>query len=944
VGLRVRTSVAVVLSAGITALTAGLGPVTVAYASHNGAAIIGGFEIDGNFAFDGTTIGSVTATRDWANVGGVTRGNDAFSPAPDDIFTGGSKENDPAGWSVNASGSAPGKVDLTRVYYAADVDVSAPKAYLWLGFERLGVQGQGDAHVNFEMNQAAPASPGGVPPRSVDDLLIVYDYDGGSDPTSVTIEVRQWTGSAWSAPVSLGANAKGDVNGAEGAISRPDLAGSFPADPFEGGTVASKRFGEVGLNLLGIFPSLFSECLSFTSFWAKSRASGESFNAELKDKTPSSTIPFDTCPNVSISKTTSTPTVTAGGAATYSIGVTNDGAGPATGVTLTDVLPAGLTWTVGGPDAGACAPASPVAGGTTLTCSFGTVNVGATKTVTLTATTSAANCPSISNTATVSASNEPESSDGDNSSGPVQIAVACPDVGVVKITTTPVVTFGDSASYSITVTAGGTGDSTGVTLTDVLPAGLDWTVGGADAGDCSPSSPVAGGTTLTCDFGTMSPQDTRTITLTATTTSDDCVGVQNTATVSAGADADETNNSSGPVAITVNCPDVEIHKTTSTPTVTAGGSASYSITVTAGGTGDSTGVTLTDVLPAGLDWTVGGADAGDCSPSSPVAGGTTLTCDFGTMSPQDTRTITLTATTSAQSCPSISNTATVSADADADESNNSSGPVAISVSCPLPPPSIGIDLVKTGPDLAHVGDTVTYTLTVRDVTSTPIGNVVVSDPRCDAAPVRTGGDTNANNVLEAGEVWTYTCSHVVVASDPDPLPNTSTVNGTSDGREVSDTDSHVVDLVHPAISIVKTAGPVSINPGGTVTYTYLVTNTGDTTLFDVSVDDDKLGHIGDVAVLVAGGSATLTKAVSLVAAVTNVGTAAGSDVLGRRVQASDDATVTVVAGVVLVRTGNGPVGVEVGFAFLGVGLALVALSRRREPLAELAAMEGEESP
>ena len=59
--------------------------------------------------------------------------------------------------------------------------------------------------------------------------------------------------------------------------------------------------------------------------------------------------------------------------------------------------------------------------------------------------------------------------------------------------------------------------------------------------------------------------------------------------------------------ITVNCTaDVKVVKTTTTPTITAGDQASYGITVTANGPASSTHVVLTDVLPAGLIWTVGG--------------------------------------------------------------------------------------------------------------------------------------------------------------------------------------------------------------------------------------------------------------------------------------------------------------------------------------------------
>ena len=288
-------------------------------------------------------------------------------------------------------------------------------------------------------------------------------------------------------------------------------------------------------------------------------------------------------------------------------------------------------------------------GNTTLTCTFGTMAPGTSKTITLSTQTSTSRCPAgvtITNTATLTA--DGDSNTSNNSSGPVTITVKCPDVSVVKTTTTPTITAGGTATYNVVVTANGSSNSTNVVLTDALPAGLSWTVGGRTQANCSPASPVAGGTTLTCSFGTMAPLTTKSITLTATTSTANCPAINNTATVSSDGDTNSSNNTSGPVKITVNCAaDVKVVKTTTTPTVTAGGQASYGITVTANGPASSTNVVLTDMLPAGLTWTVGGTDGGNCSPASPVAGGTTLTCNFGTMAPQATKSITLTATTSA---------------------------------------------------------------------------------------------------------------------------------------------------------------------------------------------------------------------------------------------------------------------------------------------------------
>jgi uncharacterized repeat protein (TIGR01451 family) len=383
--------------------------------------------------------------------------------------------------------------------------------------------------------------------------------------------------------------------------------------------------------------------------------------------------------DVSVNLSTTTAVITAGDNAVYSLVVTSNGQGGASNVVLADTLPAGLNWTVSGPDAAACAPGSPVAGGTMLSCSFGALASGATRAITLTATASVTDCNGISNSATVSATGDTNA--GNDSAGPVTITVYCPALAVSKSTPTPTISAGDLAKYNVSVTAGGTGSSTNIVMTDTLPAGFTWTVGGADAAACSPGSPVAGGTTLTCSFGTMESGAARKITLAAVTTAASCGTIYNTAVVTATGDTSLGDNSAGPVPITVYCPDVSVLTSTSTPAINSGGTASYSVVVKGNGPGTANNVTLSDTVPAGLDWTVGGPDGLACLPTSPVTGGMTLTCDFGSLAPGETRTVTLSAVTTAANCGVIKNTATVTAAGDTNPGNNSSGPVAITVSC-----------------------------------------------------------------------------------------------------------------------------------------------------------------------------------------------------------------------------------------------------------------------
>src|SRR5207244_2022058 len=100
----------------------------------------------------------------------------------------------------------------------------------------------------------------------------------------------------------------------------------------------------------------------------------------------------------------------------------------------------------------------------------------------------------------------------------------------------------------------------------------------------------------------------------------------------------------------------------------------------------------------------------------------------------------------------------------------------------------------------------------------------------------------------------------------------------------------VVDVVAPGIDIVKTAGSAAdgttlfINGAQTVTFSYKVTNTGDTYLHNITVVDDNGTTsdltddftVGTITLLAPGASQTLTANRSVTADRTNIGKATGT--------------------------------------------------------------------
>ncbi|HEX6844480.1 MAG TPA: hypothetical protein VF235_05125 [Actinomycetota bacterium] len=467
-------------------------------------------------------------------------------------------------------------------------------------------------------------------------------------------------------------------------------------------------------------------------------------------------------------------------------------------------------------------------------------------------------------------------------------------------------TVGDRVVFSIAVSNTGNEDLTALVVDDPVLGGVLPSFG----------TTLAVGATVTQEFSYVMTGDPDPVVNTVTATA---TGARSHTAVT------DTASCSTDVLV----PDVRVTKVADGSPVDAGEPIGYWITVESVGEGIARDVVLTDELPRndGLAWSV---DAGTGAAACEIADGV-LTCSLGDLSPGETRTVHLASATTAATCGAVTNVASV---VTANDGSPTTGPVTIIVVCPV----LGIQLVKDGPDLAHVGDTLTYTFAVSLTTPEPLADVVVTDPICDAGPSYVSGD-DGDQVLEAEETWRFACDHVVTTEDPDPLPNEASVVGTAnDGREATDADDHEVDLIHPAIEIVKTVAPIGGEPGDVVTYRYRVTNIGDTTLYDVSVDDDVLGHVGDIEQLAPGESAILTMDWTLEAgaeAVINVGTATGTDILGEVVSDEDDASVAVVQGTTPTPPPTAFTGTEVGMLgaiaaiLVAIGLLALFVARRR---------------
>ncbi|HEX9907357.1 MAG TPA: SdrD B-like domain-containing protein [Thermoplasmata archaeon] len=192
---------------------------------------------------------------------------------------------------------------------------------------------------------------------------------------------------------------------------------------------------------------------------------------------------------------------------------------------------------------------------------------------------------------------------------------------------------------------------------------------------------------------------------------------------------------------------------------------------------------------------------------------------------------------------------------------------------------------KTGPAYAYEDSDIEYTVTVSNNGDSTVYGIILSDPKM-PAPV-------APFDLSPGESRSFSYTyHVPDGYVGDTLPNLVTATGEDDlENPVSDDDDHLVDIIRPHITVVKT-GPAEAYPGDTITYTVTVTNDGDCTLYTVEVTDSLVGVIGTYGEMAAGFSDSIEYDYTIPddtepGMMPNMATATGVDVLQGTVTGSD---------------------------------------------------------
>ena len=382
----------------------------------------------------------------------------------------------------------------------------------------------------------------------------------------------------------------------------------------------------------------------------------------------------------------------------YTITVTNAGPSKATSLSVTDNLPAGVTFV-------SASAGGVLNGGQVLWANIGDLAAGLTTNLILTVTAPNEGA-SLSNIATVTSPvGDPQLTN--NTSPPVLTTVTpLADVAVTK--TAPFnVNLGAGFAYSISITNQGPSTSTGISVTDSLPASVTFvsaSAGGVLNGNAVvwTNFSLAAGSVTNFTLNVLAPNTISVLTNIAS-------GIGNIT------DPNLTNNTTPPVITLVGASaDLAVRKS-APASINASANFNYTINVTNLGPTGASSVSVTDNLPASVTFV--SASAGGM-----LIGGQVIWADLGILGAGASTNLMLTVTAPANGM-SLTNTASVGSPAPDPVSTNNLTPPVITTVSPVADLAIG----KAGPASIFAGTNFDYIVAVTNLGPSSSGNISVTD-------------------------------------------------------------------------------------------------------------------------------------------------------------------------------------------------------------------------
>lgn len=570
------------------------------------------------------------------------------------------------------------------------------------------------------------------------------------------------------------------------------------------------------------------------------------------NNTSTATTTVRTPADLSLSKSVNNSTPNVNGNVIFTVTVSNAGPFAATGVSVKDLLPSGLTY-VSDDSGGAYIPGTGI-------WTVGTINASTSATLHITATATSGTINTVTNTAEVFSSNQfdPDSTPNNNASGEddqasVTVRALSADLSLSKTVDNSSPNVSDNVVFTIKLSNGGQDPATNVEVKDLLPSGLTYV---SDSSGGGYNSATGIWTVGTVSVGA----NVATLTITANVTTTGVI--TNTAEVFASdqfdPDSTPNNNVSGEddqasvnVAAGVAQADLSLSKSVDNSTPNVNSNVVFTITLSNGGPTTATGVSVKDLLPAGLTY-VSDDSGGAYNPGTGI-------WTVGTVNASASATLHITATVTSAAVGGVTNIAEVFASdqADPDSTPNNGLSEDDRASATVTPLNANLSITKTdSPDPVAPGGTLTYTIMVTNGGSNASQNVTVTDNlpsdvtfvSCTSVSGNgTCGGTGNNRTVTFTSIPNGTTETITLqttasntVTNGSTISNTATVSSSTTfdpSTPNSATTTTTVNVASADIAVTKTDSPDPVAIGNDITYTITVTNSGPDTAASATFSD-----------------------------------------------------------------------------------------------------------
>ena len=504
---------------------------------------------------------------------------------------------------------------------------------------------------------------------------------------------------------------------------------------------------------------------------------------------------------------------------TYTLVVTNDGPSTAVDVVVADPTPPGTTFVS---NSGGCTTAFP--------CALGSLAPGATRTITTTLAVPAGyTAPDpIVDRASV-ASPTPDPTPGNNTASATTSVNTNVDIAMAKRVTPETARVGDTVTFVVQATNQGPGASTGIIVTDLLPAGLALT----DAAPAQGTYDAASGQWV---VGGLATGATAELTLTALVTQPGTITNLATNTFANEPDPDTSNDAAAATLNAAAEADVGLQKTVDNAAPALHAPVTFVVTATNRGPSAATAIVVHDLVPAGLGFVAATPSQGTYDPASG-------TWSVGDLTVGAAATLTLAATVEAAGPLVNEARTTAQGEPDPNPANNVASVTLNGAG--TADVAVAKAISTTAPPL---GGTVTFTVTAKNLGPSGATGVVVNDPLPSGLSLVSATPSQGSYVAGTGD-WTVgaltptqsaVLSITALVTQAGPFTNTATKthaveldpNPANDRGSVTGTPQAVADL-----SVTKTDGLTTASAGQAVTYTVTVRNAGPSPVVGATVSD-----------------------------------------------------------------------------------------------------------